>query len=279
MNRNNASAIPEDVGVFRPKDAERWGVSRTALQRLLEAGKIERVGRGLYVRVGANFTQHHTLAEAARRVPGGIVCLLSALNYHRMTTQSPHEVWIAIPEKARKPNADWPPLRILRFSGEALTFGAEVHLIEGVEVTVTSRAKTVADCFKYRNKLGVDLAVEALRDYLCRRGRSMDAPRGGSGLPRGTGDATLPRSTRMTTNTAHSVKDRLLKLSKERREEFNFVLVRYGLERLLYRLSCSSHADEFILKGAMLFTVWAEHPHRATKDLTSMAAGIRAWSD
>lgn len=177
MERNIAgeSAIPAEIGVFRPSDAKRWGVSRTALQRLLEAGKIERVGRGLYVRVGASVTEHHTLAEAAKRLPGGVVCLLSALSYHGMTTQSPHEVWIAIPERARKPTADWPPLRICRFSGEALAFGVEVHSIEGVEVAVTSRAKTVADCFKYRNKLGVDLAVEALREYLAKQGRSIDA--------------------------------------------------------------------------------------------------------
>jgi predicted transcriptional regulator of viral defense system len=92
-----------------------------------------------------------------------------------MTTQSPHEVWLAIDVKARKPSADWPPMRIVRFSGRARTFGVERHLIEGVEVGVTSRAKTVADCFKYRNKIGIDVAVEALKEYLGKRGRSMEA--------------------------------------------------------------------------------------------------------
>jgi predicted transcriptional regulator of viral defense system len=91
-----------------------------------------------------------------------------------MTTQSPHEVWLAVDVKARKPKTDWPPLRIVRFSGEARTFGVETHVIEGVEVRITSRAKTVADCFKYRNKISVDAAVEALREYLSKRGRSMD---------------------------------------------------------------------------------------------------------
>jgi predicted transcriptional regulator of viral defense system len=133
-----------------------------------------RVGRGLYVPVGARITEHHTLAEAVKRVSGGVVCLLSALGFHRLTTQSPHQVWLAIDVKARKPKTDWPPLRIVRFSGAARTFGVESHLIEGVEVGITSRAKTVADCFKYRNKIGVDVAVEALREYLGRRGRSMD---------------------------------------------------------------------------------------------------------
>lgn len=107
-------------------------------------------------------------------MPGGVVCLLSALSFHEMTTQSPHEVWVAIDVKARKPTPDSPPIRIVRFSGEALTFGADQHELEGVEVTVTSRAKTVADCFKYRNKIGVDVAVEALREYIGKRGRSMD---------------------------------------------------------------------------------------------------------
>lgn len=123
---------------------------------------------------GAKVTEHHTLAEAAKRVPTGIVCLLSALAFHGMTTQSPHEVWLAIDVKARKPKADWPPIRIVRFSGRARTFGVEKHLIEGVEVLATSRAKTVADCFKYRNKIGTDVAIEALRQYLGKRGRSMD---------------------------------------------------------------------------------------------------------
>ncbi len=124
---------------------------------------------------GARITEHHTLAEAAKRVPAGLVCLLSALSFHEMTTQSPHEVWLAIDVKARKPKADWPPMRIVRFSGRARTFGVERHLVEGVEVPVTSRAKTAADCFKYRNKIGIDVAIEALKDYLGKRGRSMEA--------------------------------------------------------------------------------------------------------
>lgn len=175
-NRNTSShsGEPARQAVFRPREVAKKGVSRTALGRLTRAGKLERVGRGLYVSAGAKVTEHHTLVEAAKRVPAGIVCLLSALAFHRMTTQIPHEVWLAIDVKARKPRADWPPMRIVRFSGRARTFGVEEHVIEGVEVKVTSRAKTVADCFKYRNKIGIDVAVEALRDYLRKRGRSMD---------------------------------------------------------------------------------------------------------
>jgi predicted transcriptional regulator of viral defense system len=159
-------------GTFRARDA---GLSRVALARLAKAGAVERVGRGLYTRANAKVTEHHTLVEAAVRVPLGIVCLLSALRFHELTTQSPHEVWMAIGVKARKPATDWPPLRIVRFSGTALTFGVEKHRIEGVEVPITSREKTVADCFKYRHKVGLDVAIEALRDYLRSRRRSVDA--------------------------------------------------------------------------------------------------------
>lgn len=166
-------AFLESQGILRPKDVAGQGVSRTHIQRLAKSGALERVGRGLYVPVGTRITEHHTLVEAAKRVQGGIVCLLSALSFHRMTTQSPHEVWLAIDVKARKPKTDWPPLRIVRFSGDARTFGVESHEIEGIVVRVTSRAKTVADCFKYRNKIGIDVAIEALREYLGKRGRSM----------------------------------------------------------------------------------------------------------
>jgi predicted transcriptional regulator of viral defense system len=160
--------------VFRARDAASQGISRTALGRLTKAGAIERLGRGLYMAAGAKVTEHHTLAEAAKRVPSGIVCLLSALAFHGMTTQSPSEIWVAIDVKARKPTTDWPPLRVVRFSGKARTFGVERRIIEGVPVQITSRAKTVTDCFKYRNKIGIDVAIDALRDYLGRRGRSMD---------------------------------------------------------------------------------------------------------
>jgi predicted transcriptional regulator of viral defense system len=149
-------------------------VSRTAVRRLVDAGVLERVGRGLYVPTGGEVTEHHTLAEAAKRVPAGIVCLLSALAFHGLTTQVPHEVWMAIDVKARKPAASWPPLRIVRFSGTGRSHGVELHELEGVRVLVTSRPKTVADCFKYRNKIGLDVAVEALREFLRVRGRSID---------------------------------------------------------------------------------------------------------
>lgn len=168
---------PSDLaarGVLRARDAEARGLARRELARLVQSGELERIGRGLYVPAKARITEHHSLVEAAARVPHGVVCLLSALRFHGIGTQNPHEVWLAIDVKAWKPVAHSPPLRIVRFSGIALTYGVEVHKLEGVEVRITSREKTVADCFKYRNKIGLDVALEALREYLRSRKRSID---------------------------------------------------------------------------------------------------------
>jgi predicted transcriptional regulator of viral defense system len=161
--------------VFRPRDVLSEGVSRTALSRLVSSGDVERVGRGLYMPRTAKVTAHHSLVEAIKRVPRGVVCLLSALRFHGMTTQNPHEIWIAIDVKARKPAVGALPLRIVRFSAALLTFGIETHALEGTQVSITSRERTVADCFRYRNKVGVDVAIEALREFLGKRGRSVDA--------------------------------------------------------------------------------------------------------
>lgn len=161
-------------GVVRARDLEAAGISRTRLARMTQAGDVERIGRGLYSIADANVTEHHALVQAAARVPQGIVCILSALRFHRIGTQSPHEVWMAVHRKAWKPVDDWPPIHVVRFSGEALTFGVEIRELEGVPVKITSREKTVADCFKYRNKIGLDVALEALREYLRSKKRSVD---------------------------------------------------------------------------------------------------------
>lgn len=161
--------LMENAQILRPHDLERKGIPRRDLRRLQEEGLIERIGRGLYRVSSAAGTEHQSLAEAAKRIPHGVVCLLSALRFHDLTTQNPFEVWIAIDRKAWRPRVDVPPLRIVRFSGEALKAGIEEHTIEGVPVRVYSPAKTVADCFKYRNKIGVDVAIEALRDCLEKR--------------------------------------------------------------------------------------------------------------
>lgn len=161
-------------GVFRPRDLDRGGIPREYLRQAKDLGLVRQVGRGLYVAEGSPATEHHTLAEAAKRVPHGVVCLLSALRFHGLTTQAPHEVWMAIGHKARRPRVDAPPLRIVHFSGQTLSYGVQEKKIEGVKVRVFHPAKTVADCFKFRNKIGLDVALEALRDCYRQRKASMD---------------------------------------------------------------------------------------------------------
>ena len=151
-------------GLLRPRDVEACGFSRMALSALARQGKLIRLCRGLYSLPDRPISEYATLAEVASKHPSVVVCLLSALQFHSLTTQSPSELWVAIANKARAPKIDYPPLRIVRFSGDALTVGVEEHQVDGVTVQVTSVAKTVADCFKYRNKIGLDVALEALRE-------------------------------------------------------------------------------------------------------------------
>lgn len=151
-------------GILRPRDLQTKGLPKDYLWRLHKQEKLEKVGRGMYAMPGAALSEHQTVVQAALRVPHGVVCLLSALRFHDVTTQSPFEIWMAIDVKARAPKEEIIPLRIVRFSGKALTTGVEAHSIERVTVRVYNPAKTVADCFKYRNKIGLDVAIEALRD-------------------------------------------------------------------------------------------------------------------
>ncbi len=161
------------AGILRPRDLHAHGIPRLYLRMAVDRGAIVRVGRGLYVARGAKPTEHHSLAQASKRMTKGVVCLLSALRFHDLTTQSPFEVWLAIGEKSRLPKQENPQLKIVRFSTKALTYGVQGHRIEGVPVRVFTPAKTVADCFRYRNKIGLDVALEALRD--CKRKRKATA--------------------------------------------------------------------------------------------------------
>jgi len=166
------------LGIVRPTELEAHGIPRGQLYRLVRKGMVERQARGIYAASEHPVTAEHTLAQVAKQVPGGVHCLLTALRFHELTTQAPAAVWIALPEKARKPKLAHPRLRVTRFSGSALTEGIEIHRVEGVEVRIYSAAKTVADCFKYRNKVGIDVAVEALRDFSRRhRGGATDLAR------------------------------------------------------------------------------------------------------
>ena len=167
--------LARDCGLIRPLDLATRGLPRVSLTRLVRQGRLARVGRGLYALPDRPVSEHSTLAEVARRHPRAVVCLLSALRFHDITTQAPFEVWIAIPNKARAPRLDYPPMRILWFPEIALTEGVAEHLIDGVPVRITGVARTVADCFKYRNKVGLDVALEALREALGTNGRGRRA--------------------------------------------------------------------------------------------------------
>mgnify|MGYP001201134069 CR=1 FL=1 len=162
-------------GLLLASDVARRGIPRTYLQRLVRAGLLVRSGRGQYRASAADVSEHHSLAEAAARVPRGVVCLLSALRFHGLTTQNPVEVWMAVDHKAWRPKPGYPPLRLVFLSSWTLAQGVETHRISGVSVRVYSAARTVADCFKFRHKLGIDVALEALRDYRARHRGGMDA--------------------------------------------------------------------------------------------------------
>lgn len=160
--------------VLRTNELESLGLWRAQLGPLVRNGALIRSGRGLYMLPTAEVTEHHDLAIAVKRVPSGVVCLLSALQFHRLTTQTPHHVWLALDGKARQPVADRLPLRVVRFSGEALSSGQAQHEVEGVVVRIYCPAKTVADCFKFRNKIGLDVALEALREAWREKRVTMD---------------------------------------------------------------------------------------------------------
>ena len=145
--------------VLRSGDLERRGFPRWRIRAAVDAGELERVARGLYVKSGAEVSENHSFVQVARRVPHGAICLLSALRFHNLTTQNPHEVWVAIGPKDRKPAPESPPLRVVRFSPRHFDLGLEEHEAEGATLRVYSVARTVVDLFRYRNKTGLDVAL------------------------------------------------------------------------------------------------------------------------
>lgn len=172
---NRARSLLRRVGVATTSDLTDLGLTRTEIRRLTAEHVLEQVARGLYRLSDSTPTELHGVAIVARKIPRATVCLISALRLHELTTQAAHQVWIALPHKARAPRLEYPPLRIIRMSGASLDHGIERKTIEGVQVQVFSAAKTVADCFKFRNKIGLDVAIEALRDYVRKhRGRIAD---------------------------------------------------------------------------------------------------------
>ena len=177
-NRGNKAKrileLARDSGVVSTGEVRSEGIHHEYLRQLCAEGKLVRVGRGLYSLPDADVTVHHGMAQASKAIPKGVICLLSALRFHEIGTQAPHEVWIAIDRRAARPRLKHPRMRIARFSGKALTEGIDERRVEGVPVKIYNPAKTVADCFKYRNKIGLDVALEALRDVIRERKCSTD---------------------------------------------------------------------------------------------------------
>ena len=170
-----AKALIQRKGAVRSRELVDAGVARVQLSRLVAAGELIRLARGVYSAPGVVLPgSEEGVLVVAERIPEARLCLLTALRLHGLTTQAPFEVWIAIGNKDRPPRLDWPPLRVLRFSGEALTAGLETRTMGSKQVRVTNVAKTVADCFKFRNLVGLDVAIEALRDALRARATSVD---------------------------------------------------------------------------------------------------------
>jgi predicted transcriptional regulator of viral defense system len=159
--------------IIRAKDLEGARIPRNYLTRLVQRGQLQKLERGVYTAESLPTSEHISLLEISRRVPRGVICLLSALSFHEIGTQVPNEVWIAIEGKAWTPRITSPKVRIVRFSGNALHFGVQERQVSGGKIRVFSPAKTVADCFKFRHKIGMDVALEALRDCYRQKKASM----------------------------------------------------------------------------------------------------------
>ncbi|TWI33085.1 type IV toxin-antitoxin system AbiEi family antitoxin domain-containing protein [Mesorhizobium tianshanense] len=167
--RRIAHTVLKARGIARLAELRAEGVTAATISRMERDGEVLRLARGLYQLSDAPLDAHHSLAEAAKRVPKGVVCLVSALAFHQLTDQLPRQVWIAIGQKDWAPKADGAPVRLVRFTDRLLTEGVESHTVEGVPVKVFGVAKTIADCFRYRNKIGLSVAIEGLQEALRQR--------------------------------------------------------------------------------------------------------------
>jgi predicted transcriptional regulator of viral defense system len=151
---------------MRLRDLEAQGMSRMKVRRMLQRGDLVALGRGLYAAEGFNPSPHHGFAVVAARVPHAVICLTSALAFHGLTTAQPADVWIAVQPGSWRPKLDWPRLRVVQFGGSRFHDGIELHVVEGINVKVYGVAKTVVDCFRFRSKIGLDVALEAMREAL-----------------------------------------------------------------------------------------------------------------
>ena len=177
---NRAPTLPASVanalatfrrmgGLLRMSEAMKAGIHRRTLYAMLDAGQIQRLSRGLYRLAHAPPLGEPDLVTIAVKAPHAVICLVSALAFHELTTQIPHEIYVAVPRNSEPPRLDFPPLRVFRFDPRAFEEGIETHTLDGVKVRIYSAEKTLADCFKYRNKIGLDTTIEALRQYAERK--------------------------------------------------------------------------------------------------------------
>ena len=169
-----AAVFNKHGGILRTMQALRAGIHPGTLYAMRDSGALEVVSRGVYRLADSVPLGNPDLVTVAARIPGGVICLISALAFHGLTTQIPHEVHVALPRGAEEPRLDHPPIKTYRFTGEAFTEGVETHELDGVSVRVYSPEKTLADCFKFRNKVGLDTAVEAVRFYRERKRVKVD---------------------------------------------------------------------------------------------------------
>lgn len=171
---NHLLHLVRQKGTLRPSDLDEMGIPRVYLTRLTASGQLEKTGRGLYRLPESPLSEHESLVAVATRVPQAVFCLLTALQFHELTTQLPRQIWIAMPRGSHTPRIDYPPVKMIQFSGEAYAQGIEVHERDQVTLRVYGIAKTIADCFKHRNKIGLDVALEALKDARSRKKVSAD---------------------------------------------------------------------------------------------------------
>ncbi|MCG7509066.1 type IV toxin-antitoxin system AbiEi family antitoxin domain-containing protein [Mesorhizobium retamae] len=167
--RQIAHALLSARGIARLVELRDAGVTAATVSRMERDGEVLRLARGLYQLSSAPLDANHSLAEAAKRVPKGVVCLVSALAFHGLTDQLPKQVWLAIGRKDWAPKPDNPPIRIVRFTESLLAESLEIHVVEGVSVKIFGVVKTIADCFRYRNKIGLSVAIEGLQEALRQR--------------------------------------------------------------------------------------------------------------
>ncbi len=165
--------LAEAKGILRPKDVQEEGLPRQYVYRLYEQGKLDKISRGLYKLPEKQFSMSDTQLEACKRITHGVLCLKTALRFHDMTTQNPHKIWMAIDVKAWEPEVDL-PMKYIRMSGESFESGIEEHKVDKIPVRVYSAAKTVADCFKFRSKIGLEVCLDALRDFRFQNIGTMD---------------------------------------------------------------------------------------------------------